>query len=308
MQASVHPCAVVDTVAHLFEVFKDDTRLLELTAPFHDVLTHLVESVTDKPFFTPFQRVVDAVLSRVLDALPHREIAMTLELDFGEVDNQRVLDAILGKCGESHVILVHVHTDDRPRVLFVSNSLFGVGDGDVQLGVVVVEQGFRSPNLPLVACECGLENVEVSVTPFENALDVLVRLRADTERHVTVVGERQVVPLGVVRSEGVRAVLGVTRLVEVVVLVVVLHRAEYFSDDALCRVFHEVGVVGYSVGNRIPVHAFFGEADGFVVHSTGFERGVVQQALVVTLDVELEVQCLDESLCVGHSSDSLGRT
>ena len=114
MQASVHPCAVVDAVAHLFEVFKDDARPLELTAPSHDVSTHFVESVTDKPFFTSFQRVVNAVLSCVLHALSHREVAVALELDFGEVDDQRVLDATLRERGEGHVILVHVHTDDRP--------------------------------------------------------------------------------------------------------------------------------------------------------------------------------------------------
>src|SRR6056297_1847336 len=49
VQASVHPRTVVDTLAHLFEVFKDDARLLELTAPLHDVPRHLVESVTDEP-------------------------------------------------------------------------------------------------------------------------------------------------------------------------------------------------------------------------------------------------------------------
>ncbi len=114
VQASVHPRAVVDTVAHLFEVFKDDARFLELTAPLHDVTTHLVESVANEPFLTPFQRVVDAVLPRVLHALSHREVAMTFKLDFGEVDDQRVLNAILGKSGESHVVFVHVHTDDRP--------------------------------------------------------------------------------------------------------------------------------------------------------------------------------------------------
>gem|GEM_PF-4015331 len=113
VQASIHPRAVVDTVAHLFEVFKDDTRLLELLAPRHDVTTHLVESVTDKPFLTSFQRVVNAVLSRVLHALPHREVMVTLELDFREVDNQRILNATLGQSGEGHVVLVHVHTDDR---------------------------------------------------------------------------------------------------------------------------------------------------------------------------------------------------
>ncbi|ELY24417.1 transposase IS200-family protein, partial [Halogeometricum borinquense DSM 11551] len=95
VQASVHPRAVVDTVAHFFEVFKDDARLLELTAPLHDVTTHLVESVADKPFFAPFERVVGTVFPRVLDALPHREVAVTLELDFGEVNNQHVLNAIL---------------------------------------------------------------------------------------------------------------------------------------------------------------------------------------------------------------------
>ncbi len=168
-----------------------------------------------------------------------------------------------------------------------------------------MEQGFRRPNLPLVTFECGLENVEVGVTPFEDARDVLVRLRADTERHVAVavVGERQVVPFLVVRSEGVRAVLGVTGSAGVVVL----HRTEGFGDDALCRVFHEVGVVGYSVGDGVPVNALLGETDGFVVHRPRFEGGVVQQALVVTLDVKLEVQRLDESLCVGHSC-SLGWT
>ena len=51
VQASVHPRAVVDTVAHLFEVFKDDARVLELLAPLHDVTAHLVESVTDEPSF-----------------------------------------------------------------------------------------------------------------------------------------------------------------------------------------------------------------------------------------------------------------
>jgi len=114
VQASVHPSTIVDTVAHLFEVFKDNARLLELTAPLHDVTAHLVESVTDEPFLTAFQRVVDTILPRVLNALPHREIAVALELDFGEVDNQRILNATLGQSGESHVILVHVHTDNLP--------------------------------------------------------------------------------------------------------------------------------------------------------------------------------------------------
>ena len=45
VQASVHPRTVVDTVAHLFEVFKNNARLLELTAPLHDVTAHFVESV-----------------------------------------------------------------------------------------------------------------------------------------------------------------------------------------------------------------------------------------------------------------------
>ena len=95
VQASVHPRTVVDTVAHLFEVFKDDTRILELLAPHHDVTTHLVESVADEPFFAPFQRVVHTRLPRLLHALPHREVAVALKLDFGKVDNQRVFDAIL---------------------------------------------------------------------------------------------------------------------------------------------------------------------------------------------------------------------
>ena len=91
------------------------------------------------------------------------------------------------------------------------------------------------------------------------------------------------------------------RLAEVVILIVVLHRTESLRNDALSRVLYEVGVVGHAVGNRVPVHALFGKADGFVVHRARFERGVVQQALVVTLNVELEVQRLDESLFVGHS-------
>ncbi len=129
-----------------------------------------------------------------------------------------------------------------------------------------MEQGFRRPNLPLVTRESGLENVEVSVAPFEDALDVFVGLRADAERHVTVVGERQVVPFLVVCTKRVRAVLGVAGFAEVVVLVVVLHRAECFGDDALSRVLHEVGIVGHAVGNGVPVHAVFGKSDGFVVH------------------------------------------
>jgi len=180
--------------------------------------------------------------------------------------------------------------------VLVPNSLLGVGDVDVQLGVVVVEQGFCRPNFPLVARECGLENVEVGVTSFEDTLDVFVWLRADAERHVTIAGERQVVPLLVVRPKWVRAVLGVTRMAEVVVLVVVLHRTERLRNDALGRVLHEVRVVGHTVGDRVPAHAFFGESDGFVVHRAGFERGAVQQALVVTLDVQLEIQRLDENL------------
>ena len=113
VQASVHPRAVVDAVAHLFEVFKDDARLLELLAPLHDVSRHLVESVTDEPFLTPFQRVVDAVLPCVLHALSHCEVAVALERDLGKVNNERVFDAILGECGEGHVVLVHVHANDR---------------------------------------------------------------------------------------------------------------------------------------------------------------------------------------------------
>ena len=93
VQASVHPRAVVDTVAHLFEVFKDDTRLLKPLTPLHDMSRHLVESVTDEPFLTPFQRVVHTRFLGVLYPLSHREVAVTLELDFGEVDDQRILNA-----------------------------------------------------------------------------------------------------------------------------------------------------------------------------------------------------------------------
>ena len=37
----------------------------------------------------------------------------------------------------------------------------------------------------------------------------------------------------------------------------------------------------------------------FVVHSAGFVRGVVQRALVVTLDIVLKIQRPDEGLLVG---------
>lgn len=59
----------------------------------------------------------------------------------------------------------------------------------MQLGVV--EQGFYRSNLPLVTRECGLENVAVDIVTFEGAFDVLVGFRADTERYVAVVRERQ---------------------------------------------------------------------------------------------------------------------
>ena len=87
VQAPVQPSSVVDTVAPLFEVFKDDTRLLEPTAPLHNLTAHFVETVTDESFFASFQCVVDAVLSHALDTLPHREVPMALELDLGEVDD-----------------------------------------------------------------------------------------------------------------------------------------------------------------------------------------------------------------------------
>ena len=48
---------------------------------------HFVESVADKPFFPPFQRIVNTILPRVLHTLPNREVAMALELDFGKVDD-----------------------------------------------------------------------------------------------------------------------------------------------------------------------------------------------------------------------------
>ncbi len=54
---------------------------------------YLVESVTDEPFLTPFQRVVHTRFLGVLYPLSHREVAVTLELDFGEVDDQRILNA-----------------------------------------------------------------------------------------------------------------------------------------------------------------------------------------------------------------------
>jgi hypothetical protein len=56
---------------------------------------------------------------------------VTLELDLREADNQCVLNATLRECGESHVIIIHVHATDRPRVLLVPNRLFGVGNVDV---------------------------------------------------------------------------------------------------------------------------------------------------------------------------------
>jgi len=94
VQASVHTSAIVDTGAHLFEIFKDDTRLLELLAPLHDVTAHLVKSVTDEPFFPPFECIVHTRFLGVLDALSHREVAVPLELDFREVDDQRILNTI----------------------------------------------------------------------------------------------------------------------------------------------------------------------------------------------------------------------
>jgi len=60
--------------------------------------------------------------------------------------------------------------------------------------------------------------------------------------------------------------------------------------------FYEGGVLGYAVGNVVPIHTFLGESDSLVVYRPRFEGGVVQQALIVALDVELEVQRLDESL------------
>ena len=96
VQAPVHPRAVVDTVAHLFEVFKDDARILELLAPLRDVTANLVESVTDEPFFSTFERFVHTRFLGVLHPLSNREVAVALELDFGKVDNQRIFDATLG--------------------------------------------------------------------------------------------------------------------------------------------------------------------------------------------------------------------
>jgi hypothetical protein len=49
-----------------------------------------------------------------LDALPHREIAVALKLDFGKIDNQRILNPIFGKHGQSHVVFIDIHADDRP--------------------------------------------------------------------------------------------------------------------------------------------------------------------------------------------------
>jgi len=58
VQASVRSHAVVDTLADLFEVFKDDALILELTAPLHEVTVQLVESVTDEPFFSLVESIV----------------------------------------------------------------------------------------------------------------------------------------------------------------------------------------------------------------------------------------------------------
>jgi hypothetical protein len=79
--------------------------------PFAD---YLVQSVTNKPLLTTFKGVVDAVLPCVLHALSHREVAVAFKLDFGEVDDQRIFDTVLGEGGEGHVVLVHIHTNNRP--------------------------------------------------------------------------------------------------------------------------------------------------------------------------------------------------
>lgn len=54
VQARVHPRAVDDAVAHLFEVVKDDTRLLKLTGQLHYVPRHLVVSIPADASLVPF--------------------------------------------------------------------------------------------------------------------------------------------------------------------------------------------------------------------------------------------------------------
>lgn len=67
------------------------------------------------------------VLPCVLYPLSHLVGAVALELDFGEVDYQRVINALRGDRSESHIVFVHVQANDRPRGPACLGRLVGVG-------------------------------------------------------------------------------------------------------------------------------------------------------------------------------------
>ena len=142
----------------------------------------------------------------------------------------------------------------------------------------------------------------MGIVAFQYAFDALVRFGTDAELDSAIVTERDVIPFFVVGLERVRAVFGVAWEAEVSILVVVFHRPECLRHNTLRGVFDEVGVVSHAVGDVVPIHTLLGEADGFVVRPPRFERGGVQQTLVVTLDVELEIQGLYQSPLVCHFS------
>jgi len=66
----------------VLEVFKHNERRLELLNPLHDSPGDLVELVVNVSLFFVLEHLVERCLPSVLHSLSHREVPMTLLLDF----------------------------------------------------------------------------------------------------------------------------------------------------------------------------------------------------------------------------------
>jgi len=282
VQAAVHPRAVVKTVSHVFEVFKDDDRILELRDPPDHVTRHFVELVVNEVPLLLLHDRLEGGLPGFLHPLALREVLVTTAFDVRVVEDKRInhITVFPVHRGECDAVLVDVHTDYRIGFRRRADICSGVGDGNMEFPLPTVLEEFRGTHTPRRVVESSREKIVVVGTALQHTFDVIVGLGADAESVFAVVfGDA--VALTVIHFHGVGAVDDRAGCAPVLVIrfVVIVQLLMGFVEDLLAGVVDEVGFPNHGVFDVAPIPAFVVKAGNFVAEATGFEGGRFEQLL-----------------------------
>ena len=120
MQAAVHSCSVIDGVSHVFEVFKNEYRVVELRDPTIHVTRYFVEVVVNEVSFFRADNSLERGLADFLHSLTLREELVANTLDVRVLNDHRVqhIACVSTHRGESHTIFVDVHANHCFRVVW----------------------------------------------------------------------------------------------------------------------------------------------------------------------------------------------